>query len=332
MFKLFIILVTMLGFGFVASAQPEQDTVKRIDSTLYKITTSDKNEILGYIIKKDAREILIRTLENREFYIPQYSIKNIEQVDGTKINSRGEYVGEDKFATRYFITTNGLPLKKGDNYIQWNLFGPDFQFGLADNFGVGVMTSWFGIPIIGTIKKSFQINENTHFALGGLVGTGSWALPDWGGALPFATFSKGDRSKNIAISGGYGAVWQPVYHYQSNGNGFSKTELGGRALMSIAGMVKVSPKISLVFDSFIVFNGKSIEEQYIGQVWNDQTQTYENQTFTTVIRKPGLGLFIPGIRWHQEEGRAFQFGFTGVITDGEFLPLPIPMVQWYRSF
>jgi hypothetical protein len=309
MYKLLIILVTMLGFGFVASAQPEQDTVKRIDSTLYKITTSDKNEILGYIIKKDAREILIRTLENREFYIPQYSIKNIEQVDGTKLNSRGEYVGEDKFATRYFITTNGLPLKKGDNYIQWNLFGPDFQFGLADNFGIGVMTSWFGIPIIGTIKKSFQINENTHFALGGLVGTGSWALPDWGGALPFATFSKGDRSKNIAISGGYGAVWQPGNH--------GKSIVNGRALMSVAGMLKVSSKISLIFDSFIIFNSR-VKEQYGNQLYE--------------YNKPGLGLFIPGIRWHQEEGRAFQFGFTGVVTDGEFLPLPIPMVQWYRSF
>ena len=332
MVKLLIFLVTFLGFGFVASAQPQQDTVKLTDSTLYKITTSDKSEILGYIIKKDAREVLIKSLDDREFYIPQYSIKSIEKIDQTKVNARGEYVGEDKFATRYFLTTNGLPLQKGDNYIQWNLFGPDFQFGLGENFGVGIMTSWFGVPIIGTIKKSFQLNSNTHFALGGLVGTGSWGLPDWGGVLPFATISKGDRSKNIALSGGYGAVWQPVNHYGYLGNGYSKTEVGGRALMSIAGMVKVSPKLSLVFDSFIVFKGKSIEEQYLGQVWNDQTQTYEEQTITVVIRKPGLGLFIPGIRWHQEEGKAIQFGFTGIITDGEFAPIPVPMVQWYRSF
>ena len=102
--------------------------------------------------------------------------------------------------------------------------------------------------------------------------------------------------------------------------------------MSVAGMVKVSPKLSLVFDSFIVFNGKTVEEQYEVGVWNPQTQTYELETITSTIRKPGLGLFIPGIRWHQEEGKAIQFGFTGIFTDGEFQPIPVPMVQWYRSF
>jgi len=52
MVKQLIFLVTFLGLGFVATAQPQQDTVKLTDSTLYKITTSDKSEILGYIIKK----------------------------------------------------------------------------------------------------------------------------------------------------------------------------------------------------------------------------------------------------------------------------------------
>jgi len=316
-------MLMSIGLNSISVAQTSEPIVNNSDSTVYRIITNDKHEFLGYILKQDAREVLFKTLDNREFYIPQYSIKTIEPVDMSKVNSNGKYIGEDKFATRYFITTNGLPLKKGDNYIQWNLFGPDFQFGLADNFGVGVMTSWFGIPIIGTIKKSFQINDNTHFALGGLVGTGSWGLPDWGGALPFATFSKGDRSKNIAISGGYGVVWQP---------GYLKTEVGGRALMSVAGMIKVSPKISLVFDSFIVFVGKPVERQYTALVWNNQTQTYEDQTITTIIRKPGIGLFIPGIRWHQEEGKALQFGFTGIVADGSFLSIPIPMVQWYRSF
>ncbi len=137
-----------------------------------------------------------------------------------------------------------MPIKKGEHYVQWNLFGPDFQFGLGKNLGVGIMTSWVGIPIIGTIKKSWQLGEKTQFAVGALIGTGSWALPDWGGALPFGTLSFGDRSKNIAISAGYGAIWQ---------NG----DLDGGALASIAGMIKVSPKISLVFDSFILLPGQN---------------------------------------------------------------------------
>jgi hypothetical protein len=168
------------------------------------------------------------------------------------------------------------------------LFGPDFQFGLGKNLGVGVMTSWLGTPIIGTIKKSWTIGEKTQFAVGGLLGTGSWIAPEWGGALPFGTLSFGNRSKNLAVSAGYGAIWQDG-------------DLDGRALTSIAGMVKVSTKLSLVFDSFFLLPG----------------------------RNPGFSLLIPGVRWHQAEGKAFQFGFSGVITDGDIIP--VPMVQWYRS-
>jgi len=71
--------------------------------------------------------------------IPKHEIKKIREVRQGEIRD-GIFVGEEMFATRYFLTTNGLPIKKGDNYIQWNLLGPDFQFGLADNFGIGVMT------------------------------------------------------------------------------------------------------------------------------------------------------------------------------------------------
>jgi hypothetical protein len=43
-------------------------------------------------------------------------------------------------------------------------------------------------------------------------------------------------------------------------------------------------------------------------------------------------MFVPGIRWHQAEGRAIHFGFTALYAGGEFVPIPIPMVQWFRTF
>lgn len=42
----------------------------------------------------------------------------------------------------------------------------------------------------------------------------------------------------------------------------------------------------------------------------------EKVEFIGEDHKPGLGLFIPGVRWHQSEGKAFQFGFTGISFDG----------------
>lgn len=229
------LIFTLTIFGICNLALAQSDTIQQKDSNTYKLSLNDGSQLVGHIIKKDSREIQFITLDKREIIVPQYAIKSIEVVKSTDFNSAGQYVGEDKFATRYFISTNGLPIKKGENYVQWNLFGPDFQFAVADDLGVGIMTSWIGMPIIGSIKKSWEINDHSQFALGALAGTGSWAAPDFGGVLPFASLSFGNRSQNISLSGGYGAIWD-------------YGDVNGRAMTSIAAMVKLTPKVSLVFD------------------------------------------------------------------------------------
>lgn len=308
--KLLFFVLMSIGFTSISVAQTTTELNQITDSTLYRIHTDNGKDFIGYIIKNDPREILLRLTDNREVYIPQLSIEKIEKINELSFNSNGEFVGEDKFATRYFLTTNGLPLKKGENYIQWNLFGPDFQFGIGENLGVGLMTTWIGSPIIATIKKSFQVNEKTHFAVGALAGWGSWSFPEFGGVLPFTTFSKGNRKSNFAISGGYGAVWTD-----------NSTKPDGRPLTSIAGMVKVSKKLSLVFDSFILLPSTTYRE-----VYNYNTNSYEMKKYNL----DALSILMPGIRWHQAEGKAVQFGFAGYLRDGE--ATPIPMIQWYRSF
>ena len=284
-----LLLLSFLCFSYLSFSQ--NDSISVQDTNQYRFVKTDGGEIFGKILSQDAREILVLTKDNRKIYIPQHTIKEIVLISSSNFNQKGDFVGEDKFSTRYFITTNGLPIKKGENYVQWNLFGPDFQFGIGKNLGVGLMTSWFGIPIIGTIKKSWELGDKTQVAIGGLFGSGSWASPDFGGMLPFGTISFGDRTKNIAISAGYGAIWQ---------DGGTT----GRALTSIAGMIKVSQKVSLVFDSFIFLPGKT---------------------------ESGLALLIPGVRIHQSEGKAIQFGFIGMYANNELIPVPIPSVQWYRS-
>ena len=297
------------------------------DTVDYRIVKTDGTELIGRIIKEDERELSVKVSDGRMIIIPQYIVKEIKPIKPGELSEKGVFVGEDRFATRYFITTNGLPLKKGEHYIQWNLFGPDFQFAVSDRFGLGIMTTWLALPIIGTAKYSIPLKNDFQFALGTMVGTSSWITllgsdANAGGALPFGTLSYGTRRANLAVSGGYGVIW-------------ADGDSDGRALTSVAGTIKVSSRISLVFDSFIVIKGKtkrSTTTQW-QSVYDPNTGTYTDQlvTTTTEDRRPGLGLFIPGVRWHQAEGKAFQFGFTGISFDGELLPVPMPMVQWYRT-
>ena len=201
-----------------------------------------------------------------------------------EITALGVFKPNETFATRYFFSTNGLPIKKGDSYILWSLWGPDFQFGVAKNFGIGITTTWIGAPAVATAKYSITIDDNTHIALGALTGSGSWIAPKFGLAVPFASLTWGNRRSNFTISGGYGAVW-------------GENSSGGRVLFSVAAMAKVSDKASLVFDSFIMpGNGKD---------------------------KSYGAIYIPGLRFQTAANKAFQFGFAG-ISDGEhFSPIPM---------
>jgi hypothetical protein len=317
--------IILLNFFFCLVGFAQQPS--HPDTTEYRVIKTDGTELIGHILREDERELTLKTNDGRTIVVPQYIVREILPVKENELSEKGEFIGEDRFATRYFITTNGLPIKKGQHYIQWNLFGPDFQFAVSNRFGLGIMTTWLAMPIVGTAKYSIPLKKDFHFALGAMLGTSSWITllgsdKNAGGALPFMSLSYGTRRANIAASAGYGVIW-------------AEGDSDGRALTSIAGMIKVSSRISLVFDSFIVIKGKTTRSSSSEwqTIYDPSTGTYQNQlvTVTTEDRKPGLGLFIPGVRWHQSEGKAFQFGFTGISFDQELVPIPIPMVQWYRT-
>jgi hypothetical protein len=218
------------------------------------------------------------------------------------LGTAGSFVPNEPFATRYFITTNGLPIAKGESYITYNLFGPDIQYGLADNLGVGVITSWIGSPIIFTTKYSFEIDKNVNGAVGLLAGTGGWAS-SFGLAIPYGSITLGNRKSNITGSLGYGTIWGN----ENNG--------GGRTIVSIAAMHKISKSISLVFDSFILPTTKT----YIDPFDNKEYKNY-------------FALLLPGFRFQTSETGAFQFGFAGMSFEGETFAVPFPYIQWFRKF
>jgi len=326
----FLLLATMNSF-----AQTEQDS----SQVIHKIVKQNGKSLVGIIISQDAREVLLKTENVGLVYIPKHEIEKISE-----INESNEIVTGGLFATRYFLTTNGFSIDKGDNYVQWNLFGPDFQFGVADNFTLGIMTSWMGLPIVGTAKYSGKIADKLYGGLGFLGGTGSWAYPDYGLLLPFGFISAGDRENNINFTTGYSALFYPRQFsditinqtptdYSTNSYNYNYTstnEAEGRLLFSVAGMFRINNKYSFVFDSFFMLAGKDYSREEL-VVNYDPVANKDTYSIRTVTRETNaLLVLVPGIRFQASPSSSLQFGFTGVHFDGEFLPVPIPMIQWFK--
>ena len=290
----------------VTIGNAQSDTTEFVRSKIYVVTTMNGGIFVGPIITDNAQVLIIKTNDRGEVSIPKYQVKTMKELEEGQLNKDGEYVSDPLFSTRYFITTNSFPMKKGDNYICKNLFGPEAHFGVGEKFGIGVMTSWFGVPIIGTVKYSINLGENANLGIGALVGTGSWASPEFFGALPFGTLTFGTRKSNINFSAGYGAI--------SLGNGSD-----GTSLFSVAGAIGGGGKISFVFDSFI------LPINQIQSTSNPNTGSSTSSTYKAIF-----ALIIPGIRIQTNDDKALQMGFAGIYFDGDIAPLPIPMVTWFR--
>jgi len=214
------VLLLIITFGFSFSNIQAQDTIKAKDSiqdtyvetperVLYLIKKTDGNEIFGYIISDDGREILLETKSIGNVYISKADIKEMVVVENkdNKELAYGEYRNAGPYTTRYYFTTNALPIKKREDYAMINLYGPEVHFAVTDNFSLGVMATWIASPIALAAKYSFDSKSKTHFALGGIFGSSGYLYQGQAfGGLYFATLTQGDRKSNVSLSAGYGHV------------------------------------------------------------------------------------------------------------------------------
>ena len=336
MVNLLRVLLLMAAFVLVPQfVTAQQDPlIETPDTTVYVVTKNDGSRFVGQILSQDSREVLMETREIGQVYIPRHDIREIRPAMAGELLADGAFQPAEIFSTRYFITTNGLPVKKGESYILWNLFGPDFQFGLSDNLGVGIMTTWVGTPLVGSIKYTFPINDKWNGGIGTLVGTGSWSMPDFAGILPYGVITWGDRVKNINLSMGYGGVTYKTEVYEYHGYNYNYREerkSEGSFLISVAGMAKISNTMSFVFDTFIIpRSGTYTTTEYVD--YYDHNAGYWMSRYETVTRKKhSIALILPGLRFQTKPHSAFQFGFAGIRAEGETTGFPLPMVQWFRK-
>lgn len=293
------LLVTLI---FILTAT--LSSLAQSDTEIKVVKLTNGSEYIGKIISDDGREVLIETNNVGKIYVNKNDIKSISAYDPAEFTVlNNDIVKSTAFSTRYTFTTNALPIKKKDSYYMINLWGPEFHMTIADNFNIGVMSTWFASPIAVAAKYSIPTkNPKVNFSVGEIVGSGGYIAPEMVLSLSFANITLGDRDKNITFAGGY-LVSNPEIGFGNPSHG---------PMGSIGAHVRISDKSSFIFDSMF------------GSTKRDYTNFGSPSTMYTPFF-----LFMPGLRLEQGEGKAVQFCMAGASFDGAVFPFPY--VTWFRK-
>lgn len=231
-------VLLMAAISSMTFAQEPSTAEQSQPGKIFVVIKNDGTQFTGPIISQDEREVIMDTEKIGRVAIPRHEIREIREGDADDLG-QGDYLGSKTFSSRHFLTLNALPLKKGEHFAAINLYGPEAYFTLADNFTLGGITSWVGVPIVASLKYTLHVNQNLHFGLGLYGGTLSWASIRSLGGLAYGSVTVGNFNNNLTLSAGYAGV--------TNGENTS----GSEPLLSVGGMVRLGKSVSLVGDSFI---------------------------------------------------------------------------------
>ncbi len=246
-----ILFLVMISPTFAQVSQNVQDNLKIPDSTHVQIiTTQDKSTMMGRILEIREKEIVF----NAEFgnvVIPIEKILSIEIVPVASLK-KGEYWFPNPNATRLFFAPTARMLKKGDGYFaDYYLFFPAVAYGITDNFTIGGGMSL--IPGVDIDKQIFYftpkvgLSATKNFTLG--MGALIIKIPDFDDDEE----NDDDESPLLGLLYGVGTYGNPNSSLTIGlGYGFVDDKLADRPLVVIGGEHRVSRRLALVTENWIV--------------------------------------------------------------------------------
>lgn len=354
--------------SLIAVAQEPSVNKNEQDTTKYLVIRNNGIEYVGQIISDDGREILIKTSQLGNIYIPKSDVRSITKVDLQNDYRAGEFIGQGVFTTRYQFTTNAFPIQKGENYAMVNLYGPEVHFSVAKNFSFGVMATWIASPIALALKYTIPTqNPKLNFGLGTLVGSSGyfnqgkgfgglhWAMASYGTRRTNATLSLGFGYLNTGITetyyrpGTYPAVMQQgeyTFPIPETVNYDSEVGNSNSPIIGISGIIAVSKKASIIWDAMIITGNKrtTFDEQFTEFNYDPITYKPSYVTYTDPFIKVKATniLFMPGMRFQKDQSKAFQVTLAGIIGKREVetnkenytnsYSFPVPMLSWFYKF
>lgn len=300
----FALAVFCCSFNSVMSqvnSQPAIDSSNTEDTTLKFVVVElgNNTSITGKKVSDDGREIGIMTVDKGLILIPKYQIKTIT-VSATMPTVGGKRVFPNPHPSRYFYSPSGIPLKKGEGYIQAIYYlAFQGQYALTDHWSIGVATTYIACPLLinfkytNTLYQSADGKKNIYLATGIQAGSLTWINPGSYLGIGFAGLTFGNAESNITINGGVLASSSNDRYYSNRRSSASQ------------------PAISLSWNQRVSSNAS-----FMGEVW---------LLGNTIVGGPGM-------RFYSGRKNTIDFAILGGADlsygDGIF---GIPFISWTRK-
>ena len=376
--------VIALSILFCCSTQmsfAQEDTTKH-EIVVVKLTNGLVR--IGYIESDDGREILLISEDVGKIYIDKNQIISIKpNVEGEEVIQPDpalpdsipamdttvmiekdsvippladslRYIGA--FPSKYFVTHNMLPMKKGDAYVNIGMMGIEAQFTVAKNLTFGVWSFLSASPLTDSTRYTFETEKPTfNFGLINRFGSSGYFNNFRGyGGTHLAAMTLGTSKKNMTIGGGFsyihlgsvGEEYEELGQYLGDSSklqGLPDLPFVSRVpnlitapTLTISGTYRTKGTAQFIFESVFFFSTQKDEIRNIEHQFNADQSFAELTTVTAGDKSTFSFLLTPSIRLQRKPNRAFQAtigAFTVIdLQTQEFFAVPTPILSWYMGF
>lgn len=223
------------------------------------------------ILESDADEISTVLAYNlSEMYAGSFS--TAAAVNG-KPSASGKSANDSVFEhdSRYFFAPSSYNLKRGELYYQSVMFFThDVQYGITDDFSVGMGTTLITIPFYVTPKYSFKINEKNRVAVGDMLILGTWGIRAWGN-LAYATYTYGTNDRNITLGA--------AHLYAAGDPDNMDFKPLSRPVGNLSATVPVSEHIHFMTENYFVPGRYTYNVYNLAQNFNKDIEVKNNMVF-----------------------------------------------------
>ena len=221
--------------------------------------------LVGKLSQKDNAQAYAGAIS----YLTNDILQNPEKYKSS-VAKTDTVIKENEHASRYFFAPSAYNLKKGELYGATNYFlAYDFQYGITDNFSLGMGSTIAFIPFYITPKLSFKVGEKSRVSVGDMLVLGTWGA-QFTANLAYGVYTYGNSNSNVSLG----------LAYLSTGGADIESKLS-QPVINISAMAKLSDYMYIVSENYFSMGtstGESYEWYYQNNVWTTNTFNYEKSS------------------------------------------------------